>query len=605
MNLLNDDYAGQFEEVSGAPPTRARRRWASFGAAPVLGELIWLLDVVCLLVVVPLTVLAYSWWTSTTGAEAHLDGAVGPLGLVVSILAAFAFHDVGFATNASSGRFATLTRSHTLRFTAFVLGVLLLGVTSNFWDDLPADTLVVWFTAAFVSTTSMRLMLAKVLLGLQRQGLLTEVVAVVGAGPVADRLVRQLQKCRPNSIEILGIFDDNAAAVTSGSTLAVRSISQLLDIGKARRIDWIVLTVPASARFTVQEAVQRLKALAVPIALCPQTIGLPLQPRAIAYVGNNMAVSLLSGQPAGRWSNWIRTSEDLLPRWIVTLAMLPAAAFMAFAAAPPARTAGVVTPVPRRSGAARLRLNFDNHDLTSFTQLAAGFGTKRFGYVVTPNADHMIRLKEDANFRASYADADFVLLDSRFLSHVMKLSKGLTLPVCTGSDLTDKLFTEVIAPDDGVVLIGGTPAQAEKLIARFGLRNLAHFNPPMGFIHKPAEVQACLEFIENHSPFRFCLLAVGAPQQETIARMLKYRGLARGLTLCIGASINFLTGGEKRAPLWLQRAGMEWSYRLLQAPRRMAGRYLVRCPRVFGVLRHADVVLRDKAGPPDLPHQRN
>jgi exopolysaccharide biosynthesis WecB/TagA/CpsF family protein len=220
--------------------------------------------------------------------------------------------------------------------------------------------------------------------------------------------------------------------------------------------------------------------------------------------------------------------------------------------------------------------------------------------VVTPNADHLIRLNEDAKFRKSYANADFVLLDSRFLSHVMKVSKGMTLPVCTGSDLTEKLFAEVISPDDGVVLIGGSDEQAAKLTARFGLRNLAHFNPPMGFIHKPAQVEDCLEFIESHSPFRFCLLAVGAPQQEAIAEMLKYRGVARGLTLCIGASINFLTGGEKRAPRWMQHLGMEWSYRLMQAPGRMAGRYLVRGPRVFGLLSRADVVLRDTSGPRHL-----
>jgi exopolysaccharide biosynthesis WecB/TagA/CpsF family protein len=244
-----------------------------------------------------------------------------------------------------------------------------------------------------------------------------------------------------------------------------------------------------------------------------------------------------------------------------------------------------------------LQLQFDDHDLSSFTAVAAGFGSERFAYVVTPNADHVIRLHEQASFRALYASADFVLLDSRFLSHVMRIGKGITLPVCTGSDLTEKLFTEVIAPDDGVVLIGGTPQQARLLAERYGLQGLAHFNPPMGFIHRPSEVQACLDFVEQHSPFRFCLLAVGAPQQEALAQMLKHRGVARGLTLCIGASINFLTGGERRAPLWLQRSGLEWSYRLMQAPRRMAGRYLVRGPRVFGLLRHADIELRPRAAP--------
>jgi exopolysaccharide biosynthesis WecB/TagA/CpsF family protein len=593
MNLLNDDQAGYFEEVSGGLPVRARRRWASFGAAAVLGELIWLADFFCLIVIAPASVVAYSWLPRQEGLEVSFSAAVGPLGLAVALLAPFMFHDGEFGANASRGRFGTIARSHALRFIAFVSGVLLLGLTSNFWNGFSVDTMLIWFAAAFVSTSTLRLALERVLLSLQRQGLLTEVVAVVGAGPVADRLVRQLRISRPNSIDMLGIFDDNTAAMTSDSALPVGSISQLLELGKTRRIDWIVLTMPSSARHMVTDAVQRLKALAVPIALCPQSIGLALQPRAIAYVGDNMAVSLLSKLPASRRDVWIKAGEDLLPRWIVTLAMLPAAAFMAYSAAPPTLPVPV-TPVRRRRTAERLKLQFDNHDLTSFTRLAANFGSDRFAYVVTPNVDHVIRLNEDAKFRALYAGADFTLLDSRFLSHVMKFSKGIDLPVCTGSDLTEKLFSEVISADDAVVLIGATDRQAEILTERFGLRNLAHFNPPMGFIHKPAEVQACLDFVESHSPFRFCLLAVGSPQQEVLAQMLKSRATARGLTLCIGASINFLTGTEKRAPQWLQRAGMEWSYRLMQAPRRLAGRYLVRGPRVFGLLRHADVQLKGK-----------
>lgn len=599
MNLLNDDHADQFEEVRGARPTRARRRWASFGATAVLGELIWLIDFLSLFVIAPLGVIAYSWWAGQTDTALSIDSSIGLLGLVVSLLAPFVFHDRGFGANASQGLLTRIARLHALRFAAFVAVVMLLGLTSNFWTALPADLMAVWFATAFVVTSALRLLLARVLLGLQRQGLLTEVVAVVGAGPVADRLIRQLQQSRPNSIDMLGIFDDNTLDATSAATRATGSISQLLDIGRARRIDWIVLTVPSSDRRTMQDAVQRLKALSVPIALCPQSIGLHLQPRAIAYVGDHMAVSLLSGQPTGRWNNWIKSGEDLLPRWIVTLARLPAAAFMAFSAAP-STASGPLPAVRRRPVDGRLQLQFDNHDLASFTQLAAGFGSNRFAYVVTPNADHVIRLNEDAKFRKSYANADFVLLDSRFLSHVMKVSKGMTLPVCTGSDLTEKLFTEVIAPDDCVVLIGGSDEQAAKLTARFGLLKLAHFNPPMGFIHRAAEVEECLDFVERHSPFRFCLLAVGAPQQEAIAEMLKNRGVARGMTLCIGASINFLTGGEKRAPRWLQQLGMEWSYRLMQAPGRMAGRYLVRGPRVFGLLSRADVVLRSTNGPRPL-----
>jgi len=180
---------------------------------------------------------------------------------------------------------------------------------------------------------------------------------------------------------------------------------------------------------------------------------------------------------------------------------------------------------------------------------------------------------------------------------VLRFTRGIRLPVCTGSDLTAKLFSDVISPDDPVVLIGGRADQARKLSERYGLRRLAHFNPPMGFIRDPEAVEACLRFIEAHSPFRFCLLAVGTPQGETVAQQLKARGTARGLTLCIGAAVNFLTGDERRAPLWMQRCGMEWFFRLVRSPGRLANRYLVRGPRVFGLLRNAEIVVRKASTP--------
>jgi len=290
----------------------------------------------------------------------------------------------------------------------------------------------------------------------------------------------------------------------------------------------------------------------------------------------------------------IKGGEDFLPRWIITLALLPLVAIEALAG----KLVKFAPTLPQQRTAKPV-FQFDSYDVAGFADVATSFGQDRYGYVVTPNADHMIRLHEDASFRALYAAAHYILLDSRFLSHVLRITKGIQLPVCAGSDLTEKLFSDVISPDDPLVLIGGSDEQARQLRERYGLRRLAHFNPPMGFIRDPEAVESCLRFIEAHSPFRFCLLAVGAPQQEAVAQQLEARGLARGLALCIGASINFLTGDERRAPLWMQRCGMEWFFRLMQAPRRMAKRYLVRGPRVFGLLHNAEIVLR-KASTPKL-----
>jgi exopolysaccharide biosynthesis WecB/TagA/CpsF family protein len=234
----------------------------------------------------------------------------------------------------------------------------------------------------------------------------------------------------------------------------------------------------------------------------------------------------------------------------------------------------------------------DDFGLPEFTAVAASFGQERYGYVVTPNVDHLIRYYEDPTFRAQYRAADFILMDSRFAARLVRLLKGVRLPICTGSDLTAQLLANIVQPTDRIVMIGGSDAQAQQITAKYGLTNLRHHNPPMGFIKEPAAVEECLQFIENASPFRFCFLAVGSPQQEAIAQALRARGTARGLALCIGASLNFITGQEKRAPVWMQKMALEWLFRLLQNPKRLARRYLVRGPRIFAHLSRSRVVLR-------------
>lgn len=238
-----------------------------------------------------------------------------------------------------------------------------------------------------------------------------------------------------------------------------------------------------------------------------------------------------------------------------------------------------------------LTLCLDDYDLEEFAPLAASYGQSSFDYVITPNVDHVIRYCDDAAFRNLYAAAGWVLLDSRLLARILTLTRGLRPRVCPGSDLTARLFS-MIAPGDRIVLIGSSAQQAQRLVQIYGLQDLRQYSPPMGFIRDRQAVERTLEFVEAQSPFRFCFIGVGSPQQELLAHELKQRGRARGLALCIGASINFLTGTERRAPRWMQITNLEWLYRLLQDPRRLAQRYLVRGPRIFGLLPQLRVELR-------------
>lgn len=206
-----------------------------------------------------------------------------------------------------------------------------------------------------------------------------------------------------------------------------------------------------------------------------------------------------------------------------------------------------------------------------------------FAYVVTPNADHLVRLARDPALAPLYEAAGLRLLDSRVVARLARLFGLPTPPVVPGSDLTAALFNGAVGPDEPLSILGGTAATVATLTARFGLRRVAHLDPPMGFDRDPAALTESIDFLEAN-PARFTLLAVGSPRQEKVAMMLAERGRATGIGLCIGASLLFLTGTERRAPEPVQRAGLEWAWRLAQDPRRLARRYLVEDPAILRLL---------------------
>ncbi|MBB4264884.1 WecB/TagA/CpsF family glycosyltransferase [Roseospira visakhapatnamensis] len=217
-------------------------------------------------------------------------------------------------------------------------------------------------------------------------------------------------------------------------------------------------------------------------------------------------------------------------------------------------------------------------------------------YVVTPNADHVVRLNETGAaagaLQAIYRDAWLCVNDSRIVGALARL-RGVPLPVCPGADLVARLIGDGhVGADEPVTVIGGTAPMIATLRERYGLRRLYHHDPPFGFEHDPAEMDRCVRFILEN-PARFILLAVGSPRQERLAAAVVAGGQGTGLALCIGASLEFLTGIKSRAPLWMQRRGLEWLHRLLSEPRRLWRRYLVQSPRVFLIFLRRAVLARE------------
>lgn len=206
-----------------------------------------------------------------------------------------------------------------------------------------------------------------------------------------------------------------------------------------------------------------------------------------------------------------------------------------------------------------------------------------FIYIVTPNVDHVVKLHNDCPtgdaLRYAYGNAAFRLCDSRVLS-ALALLHNIRLPVVPGSDLVANLFENVISAGDVIAIVGGTEETLSVLQAKYPHVEFFQHIPPLGLRDNPAALAAAVNFVVA-TKARFQFLAVGAPQQEIIAEMVHKVGCATGVGLCVGASIDFLTGAARRAPRPFQRMTLEWLHRLAADPRRMWRRYLVEGPKIF------------------------
>ncbi|HWK89938.1 MAG TPA: WecB/TagA/CpsF family glycosyltransferase, partial [Longimicrobium sp.] len=214
-------------------------------------------------------------------------------------------------------------------------------------------------------------------------------------------------------------------------------------------------------------------------------------------------------------------------------------------------------------------------------------------YVVTPNAHHLVLLEDSAPFRGVYRGAWLVLADGMPLLWAARLL-GTPLPEkVSGSDL----FVEVCGAAAGtglrVFLLGGRPGAAEgaarELERRFpGLRLAGAHCPPFGFERDPAALEQVERAIRDAAP-HLLFVGLGAPKQELWIQANAAR-LGVPVAAGVGVSFEFVAGMVRRAPRWMQRAGLEWFYRLLREPRRLWRRYASTNPRFVAL------VLRQRRG---------
>ena len=234
-----------------------------------------------------------------------------------------------------------------------------------------------------------------------------------------------------------------------------------------------------------------------------------------------------------------------------------------------------------RFGATRIDVNIPD-SAALLAEVARRFRSGQGFALATINLDHLVKLRADPAFRKVYAAQDLVVADG---NPVVWLSRLAARPVSLvpGSDIVLPLCRAAHAAGVPIALVGSTEAVLDKvaqaLEAQFpGLRIALRAAPPMGFDPQGAQARDILRQIDA-ADARLCLVAMGAPKQEAFAQLGRDIAPACGFA-SIGAGLDFIAGTQRRAPRLMRMLALEWLWRMLLSPRRLALRYL-RCAMVL------------------------
>lgn len=230
-----------------------------------------------------------------------------------------------------------------------------------------------------------------------------------------------------------------------------------------------------------------------------------------------------------------------------------------------------------------MTLEFADGDRLALLARVADMARGRYGYVVTPNVDHVIKLMDGRVEADVYRGAALNLCDSRILAHLARL-RGKALAVYPGSDLTADLLGS--DHDLTIGVFGPDRAAFDDLAARYPRRRLTFIGAPTGLTPGTGVWVSAVDAAAR-ADWDVLLACVSFPKQERFAHALRAAGRKTGVTLCVGASVDFLTGRQQRAPRLYQQLSLEWLHRLMSQPRRMFRRYVIEGPAIFGLfIRH-------------------
>ena len=216
---------------------------------------------------------------------------------------------------------------------------------------------------------------------------------------------------------------------------------------------------------------------------------------------------------------------------------------------------------------------------------AAGMG----GWIVTPNLDLLRQFGTSSESRELILAATHRVVDGQPIVWASRLA-GTPLPErVPGSDLVTTLPEAAARARLSVFLLGGNPgvaaAAAAQLEARYpGLGDVGSYCPPFGFEADPQEMARIRQALRDARP-DLVLVGLGSPKEMRVIRLLR-RELPEAWFAGVGISLSFVAGDQPRAPVALQRLGLEWLHRLWHEPRRLFRRYVMQglpfSARLFG-----------------------
>ena len=211
----------------------------------------------------------------------------------------------------------------------------------------------------------------------------------------------------------------------------------------------------------------------------------------------------------------------------------------------------------------------------------------RQSYVVAINVDVVMKIEHDDYLKKIVDEADLVLVDGKPLVWISKWHKQPVKAKVSGSDLVPCLCKRAADSKHSVFIIGGKDGVAEQ--AKYNLENIlpridiiGTYAPPLGFEKCPEEIEKINKIISKAHP-DILIACFGCPKQEKWIYE-NYKKYDAKVSICAGATVDFLAGNIKRSPKWMSDCGLEWFFRFLQEPKRMFRRYFIDDFKIIGLI---------------------